>query len=62
MKKATTERILKRDKNMSIYMLSTIYDGVRIRNGYLNYQGRTNGILFNPDSDKEGAVYLAAAG
>ena len=53
LKKATTERILKRDKNMSIYMLSTIYDGVRIRNGYLNYQGRTNGILFNPDSDKE---------
>lgn len=38
---------------MSIYMLSTLYDGVRIRNGHLNYQGKKDGILFNPDSDEE---------
>ena len=53
LKKSTTERIQKRDKNMSIYMLSIIYNDVRIRNGYLNYQGKTNGIVFNPGSDRE---------
>lgn len=53
LKRYTTERIQKRDKNMSIYMLSTLYDGVRIRNGHLNYQGKKDGILFNPDSDEE---------
>lgn len=53
LKRSTTERIQKRDKNMSIYMLSTLYDGVRIRNGHLNYQGKKDGILFNPDSDEE---------
>ena len=53
LKRSTTERIQKRDKNMSIYMLSTLYDGVRIRNGHLNYQGKSNGILFNPGSGDE---------
>lgn len=53
LKKSTTERIQKRDKNMSIYMLSIIYKDVRIRNGYLNYQGKSNGILFNPGSGDE---------
>ena len=53
LKKSTTERIQKRDKNMSIYMLSIIYNNVRIRNGYLNYQGKSNGILFNPGSGDE---------
>lgn len=53
LKKSTTERIQKRDKNMSIYMLSVIYNDVRIRNGYLNYQGKSNGILFNPGSGDE---------
>lgn len=38
---------------MSIYMLSIIYNDVRIRNGYLNYQGKSNGILFNPGSGDE---------
>ena len=38
---------------MSIYMLSIIYNDVRIRNGYLNYQGKSNGILFNPGSEDE---------
>lgn len=53
LKKSTTERIQRRDKNMSIYMLSIIYNDVRIRNGYLNYQGKSNGILFNPGSGDE---------
>ena len=53
LKKSTTERIQRRDKNMSIYMLSIIYIDVRIRNGYLNYQGKSNGILFNPGSGDE---------
>ena len=53
LKKSTTERIQKMDKNMSIYMLSIIYNDVRIRNGYLNYQGKSNGILFNPGSGDE---------
>lgn len=53
LKESTTERIQKRDKNMSIYMLSIIYNDVRIRNGYLNYQGKSNGILFNPGSGDE---------
>lgn len=53
LKKSTTERIQKRDKNMSIYMLSIIYNDLRIRNGYLNYQGKSNGILFNPGSGDE---------
>lgn len=53
LKKSTTERIQKMDKNMSIYMLSIIYKDVRIRNGYLNYQGKSNGILFNPGSGDE---------
>ena len=53
LKKSTTERIQNRDKNMSIYMLSIIYNDVRIRNGYLNYQGKSNGILFNPGSEDE---------
>ena len=53
LKKSTTERIQRRDKNMSIYMLSIIYNNVRIRNGYLNYQGKSNGILFNPGSGDE---------
>lgn len=53
LKKSTTERIQMRDKNMSIYMLSIIYNDVRIRNGYLNYQGKSNGILFNPGSGDE---------
>lgn len=53
LKKLTTERIQRRDKNMSIYMLSIIYNDVRIRNGYLNYQGKSNGILFNPGSGDE---------
>lgn len=53
LKKSTTERIQKRDKNMSIYMLSIIYNDVRIRNGYFNYQGKSNGILFNPGSGDE---------
>lgn len=53
LKRSTTERIQKRDKNMSIYMLSIIYNDVRIRNGYLNYQGKSNGILFNPGSGDE---------
>ena len=45
LKKSTTERIQRRDKNMSIYMLSIIYNDVRIRNGYLNYSGK---IKWNP--------------
>lgn len=53
LKESTTERIQRRDKNMSIYMLSIIYNDVRIRNGYLNYQGKSNGILFNPGSGDE---------
>ena len=53
LKKSTTERIQRRDKNMSIYMPSIIYNDVRIRNGYLNYQGKSNGILFNPGSGDE---------
>ena len=53
LKKSTTERIYKQDKNMTIYMLSLIYNSVRIRNGHLNYQGKSNGILFNPDSNQE---------
>lgn len=53
LKKSTTERIQRRDKNMSIYILSIIYNDVRIRNGYLNYQGKSNGILFNPGSGDE---------
>lgn len=53
LKKSTTERIQRQDKNMSIYMLSIIYNDVRIRNGYLNYQGKSNGILFNPGSGDE---------
>lgn len=53
LKKSTTERIQRRDKNMSIYMLSIIYNDVRIRNGYLNYQGKSNGILFNLGSGDE---------
>lgn len=53
LKKSTTERIYKQDKNMTIYMLSTIYNSVRLRNGHLNYQGKTNGILFNPGSEQE---------
>lgn len=53
LKKSTTERIQRRNKNMSIYMLSIIYNDVRIRNGYLNYQGKSNGILFNPGSGDE---------
>lgn len=53
LKKSTTERIQRRDKNMSIYMLSIIYNDVRIRNVYLNYQGKSNGILFNPGSGDE---------
>lgn len=53
LKKSTTERIQRRDKNMSIYMLSIIYNDVRIRNGYLNYRGKSNGILFNPGSGDE---------
>lgn len=53
LKKSTTERIERCDKNMTIYMLSIIYNSVRVRNGYLNYQGKTNGIVFNPGSDRE---------
>ena len=47
------ERFFESLKNMSIYMLSIIYNDVRIRNGYLNYQGKSNGILFNPGSGDE---------
>lgn len=56
LKKSTTERIQKRDRNMSIYMLSTIYNSVRIRNGIMNYQGTKEGIRFNPGSESEQLV------
>lgn len=44
------------DRNMTIYMLSALYGSVRVRNGHLNYQGRKEGILFNPGSDQEELV------
>lgn len=48
--------ILKSDLNMSIYMLSALYGSVRVRNGHLNYQGKKEGILFNPGSGQEELV------
>lgn len=44
------------DRNMTIYMLSALYGSVRVRNGYLNYQGKKGGILFNPGSNQEELV------
>ena len=44
------------DRNMTIYMLSALYGSVRVRNGYLNYQGKKEGILFNAGSDQEELV------
>lgn len=44
------------DRNMTIYMLSALYGSVRVRNGYLNYQGKKEGILFNPGSNQEELV------
>lgn len=44
------------DRNMTIYMLSALYGSVRVRNGHLNYQGKKEGILFNPGSDQEELV------
>ena len=44
------------DRNMTIYMLSALYGSVRVRNGHLNYQGRKEGILFNPGSNQEELV------
>lgn len=44
------------DRNMTIYMLSALYGSVRVRNGHLNYQGKKEGILFNPGSDQEKLV------
>ena len=45
------------DLNMTIYMLSALYGTVRIRNGYLNYQGIKTGILFNPETDQEELIH-----
>ena len=44
------------DRNMTIYMLGALYGSVRVRNGYLNYQGQKEGILFNGGSDQEELV------
>lgn len=44
------------DRNMTIYMLSALYGSVRVRNGHINYQGRKEGILFNPGSNQEELV------
>ena len=44
------------DRNMTIYMLSALYGSVRVRNGHLNYQGKKEGILFNPGTDQEELV------
>lgn len=44
------------DRNMTIYMLSALYGSVRVRNGHLNYQGKKEGILFNPGSNQEELV------
>ena len=38
---------------MSVKMLSMLYCYVKIRNGYLNYQGHQDKITFNPDSQEE---------
>ena len=56
LRKNITTYILKSDLNMSIYMLSALYGSVRVRNGYLNYQGKKEGILFNPGTDQEELV------
>lgn len=56
LRKNITTYILKSDLNMSIYMLSALYGSVRVRNGHLNYQGKKEGILFNPGSDQEELV------
>lgn len=40
--------IIQEDKNMTIFMLSNLYESARVRNGHLNYQGSTAGITFNP--------------
>ncbi len=40
--------IIQEDKNMTIFMLSNLYGSARVRNGHLNYQGSTAGIIFNP--------------
>lgn len=44
------------DRNTTIYMLSALYGSVRVRNGHLNYQGKKEGILFNPGSNQEELV------
>lgn len=56
LRKNITTYILKSDLNMSNYMLSALYGSVRVRNGYLNYQGKKEGILFNPGTDQEELV------
>lgn len=48
--------ILQNNLNMTIYMLSALYDSVRVRNGHLNYQGQKEGVLFNGGSDQEELV------
>lgn len=53
LKKNTTARIRNGDKLMSVKMLSMLYCYVKIRNGYLNYQGHQDKITFNPDSQEE---------
>ena len=53
LKKNTTARIRNGDKLMSVKMLSMLYCYVKIRNGYLNYQGHPDKITFNPDSPEE---------
>ena len=53
LKKNTTARIRNGDKLMSVKMLSMLYCYVKIRNGYLNYQGHPDRITFNPDSPEE---------
>lgn len=53
LKKNTTARIRNGDKLMSVKMLSMLYCYVKIRNGYLNYQGHRDKITFNPDSQEE---------
>ena len=53
LKKNTTARIRNGDKLMGMKMISMLYDQVKHRNGYLNYQGHPDKITFNPDSPEE---------
>ena len=53
LKRNIKDYVKKSDLNMTIYMLSSLYGAMRVRNGQLNYQGTKGGILFNIGSDRE---------